>query len=211
MRFCLSFPSAMAIRSATLGFSATIRTVIRYAGRSALHGTLSLCGPPGPECWPCRWCRFRGLFDAGLRDEPGVYHPHYYGYSHRRVESGARASVYKHDYRYYRERNRKHGHCEFRSVLHAIGVVTGIVWVIFITLIAALITSFSQLLFKKGINKRLSSLKEMLGLARNWLVVAGVIGYVAGLAVYLVALSKAPLSVVYPVFASTFVFVAVIS
>jgi len=83
--------------------------------------------------------------------------------------------------------------------------------VIFITLIAALITSFSQLLFKKGIKKRLNSLKDMLGLARNWLVVVGVLGYLAGLAVYLVALSQAPLSVVYPVFASTFIFVAVIS
>ncbi len=83
--------------------------------------------------------------------------------------------------------------------------------VMFITLIAALITSFSQLLFKKGIKRRINSLKEMLGLARNPLVVLGVMGYFTGLAVYLLALSNAPLSLVYPVFASTFIFIAVIS
>ena len=42
-------------------------------------------------------------------------------------------------------------------------------------------------------------------------VVIGVFGYFAGLAVYLFALSNAPLSVVYPIFASTFIFVALIS
>jgi drug/metabolite transporter (DMT)-like permease len=84
-------------------------------------------------------------------------------------------------------------------------------WVIVITLIAALITSFSQLLFKKGIKKRIGSLNDMLHLAKNWRVVVGVLGYFAGLAVYLLALSRAPLSIVYPVFASTFVFVAIIS
>lgn len=83
--------------------------------------------------------------------------------------------------------------------------------VIFITLIAALITSFSQLLFKKGIKKRLNSFKEIPGLIKNGLVVLGVLGYFAGLAVYLLALSNAPLSVVYPIFASTFIFVAAIS
>jgi drug/metabolite transporter (DMT)-like permease len=51
----------------------------------------------------------------------------------------------------------------------------------------------------------------MLGLARSGQVVVGVLGYLAGLVIYLFALSKAPLSVVYPLFASTFVFVAVIS
>jgi drug/metabolite transporter (DMT)-like permease len=86
-----------------------------------------------------------------------------------------------------------------------------VLWVIVITLIAALITSFSQLLFKKGIKKKLNSLKDMFGLIRNWRVVLGVVGYVAGLAVYLLALSRAPLSLVYPIFASTFIFVAVIS
>ena len=87
----------------------------------------------------------------------------------------------------------------------------GIDLVVFITLIAALVTSFSQLLFKKGIKKRIGTLGDMLGLARNRLVVIGVIGYFVGLAVYLLALSQSQLSIVYPTFASTFVFVAIIS
>jgi drug/metabolite transporter (DMT)-like permease len=91
------------------------------------------------------------------------------------------------------------------------GVVTGIDLVIFITLIAALVTSFSQLLFKKGIKKRIAGIRDMLGLARSAPVVIGVFGYLLGLAIYLFALSKAPLSIVYPTFASTFVFVAIIS
>ncbi len=83
--------------------------------------------------------------------------------------------------------------------------------VIFITLIAALITSFSQLAFKTGIRKRLRSLREIAGLAGNKRVVLGVMGYFAGLVVYLFALANAPLSIVYPTFASTFIFIAVIS
>ncbi len=42
-------------------------------------------------------------------------------------------------------------------------------------------------------------------------VMAGIIVYVVSLAVYLYALSAAPLSVVYPTFASTFIFITLLS
>lgn len=83
--------------------------------------------------------------------------------------------------------------------------------IIFITLIAALITSFSQILFKVGIRKKLNSIMDVLGLLRIRLVLLGVLGYVASLAMYLYALSGSQLSVVYPTFASTFIFVALFS
>jgi drug/metabolite transporter (DMT)-like permease len=87
----------------------------------------------------------------------------------------------------------------------------GIDLVIFITLIAALITSFSQFMYKKGIKKRLNSLREVIQLFENRRILVGLAGYFLGLAVYLIALSQAPLSIVYPTFASTFIFITIIS
>lgn len=83
--------------------------------------------------------------------------------------------------------------------------------VIFITLIAALIVSFSQFLFKKNLKTQLRGVKEVIGTLKNKYIVIGVIGYFLSLAVYLYALSKAPLSIVYPTFASTFIFITIIS
>lgn len=83
--------------------------------------------------------------------------------------------------------------------------------VIFITLIAALIASFSQLLFKRGTRRRMSSFMDLLRLAESKEAVVGGVGYLTSLAIYLFALSNAPLSIVYPIFASTFIFVALIS
>ncbi len=83
--------------------------------------------------------------------------------------------------------------------------------VIFITLIAALIASFSQFLFKKNLVKQLKGVKEIIGTLKNKYIVIGVAGYFLSLAVYLFALSNAPLSIVYPTFASTFIFITVIS
>lgn len=83
--------------------------------------------------------------------------------------------------------------------------------IIFITLIAALIASFSQTLYKKGMTKRLNSIKEILFMFTKKPIIIGFLGYVASLGVYLFALSKAPLSVVYPTFASTFIFITILS
>lgn len=83
--------------------------------------------------------------------------------------------------------------------------------VIFITLVAALIASLSQLLFKRSMTKRISGVRGILALARNRNTLLGVLGYLLSLAVYLFALDNAPLSFVYPMFASTFVFVFLMS
>jgi drug/metabolite transporter (DMT)-like permease len=83
--------------------------------------------------------------------------------------------------------------------------------VIFITLIAALIVSVSQFLFKKNLQTQLRGVKEIFGTLKNKYIIIGVIGYFLSLAVYLYALSNAPLSIVYPTFASTFIFITIIS
>ncbi len=83
--------------------------------------------------------------------------------------------------------------------------------VIFITLVASLMASSSQILFKTGMKKKLGSLADMIGLLKNRKVLLGFIGYASSLVVYLYALSSSPLSIVYPTFASTFIFVALLS
>ncbi|MGC8478771.1 MAG: EamA family transporter [Candidatus Micrarchaeia archaeon] len=83
--------------------------------------------------------------------------------------------------------------------------------VIFITLIAALIASFAQILFKRGMAKSLSGLREVLALFKRRNVLAGIGAYVVSLVIYLYALKSAPLSLVYPIFASSFVFTALFS
>jgi drug/metabolite transporter (DMT)-like permease len=83
--------------------------------------------------------------------------------------------------------------------------------VIFITLVASLLASFSQILFKTGISKKLDSITDMVMQLKERRVVLGLAGYAASLVVYLYALSNSQLSVVYPTFASTFIFVALLS
>ncbi len=83
--------------------------------------------------------------------------------------------------------------------------------VILITLVAALIASLSQLLFKKSMTGRISGIGGMLALARKRGALLGVAGYLASFGIYLFALDNAPLSFVYPIFASTFVFVFLLS
>ncbi len=83
--------------------------------------------------------------------------------------------------------------------------------VIFITLVAALVTSLSQLMFKKGLKKRLDTITDILGTLRNPSVFIGLCGYAVSFALYLVALDNSQLSIVFPVFASSFVFVTLLS
>ncbi len=84
--------------------------------------------------------------------------------------------------------------------------------VIFITLVAALIASFAQTVFKKSLGSRSMSVT---GIVRTMLtnrgIIAGLVANMGSLALYLLALSNAPLSVVYPLFASTFIFIALLS
>ncbi len=83
--------------------------------------------------------------------------------------------------------------------------------VIFLTLIAALFTSYSQLLFKKGLKKRLNTVTEIIGTLKNRLIIIGLAGYVVSFTLYLIALSGSQLSIVFPIFASSFIFVTLIS
>jgi drug/metabolite transporter (DMT)-like permease len=84
--------------------------------------------------------------------------------------------------------------------------------IIILILFAALIASLSQILFKKGLkdsNKGIISIFKLLFSSKY--IILGLIGYVFSLVFYLFALDHAPLSVVYPIFASSFVFVALFS
>ncbi len=83
--------------------------------------------------------------------------------------------------------------------------------VIFLTLVAALFTSYSQLLFKRGLRKRLDSVADILNTLRNRTILLGLCGYAISFTLYLIALSTSELSVVFPIFASSFIFVTLIS
>jgi uncharacterized membrane protein len=84
--------------------------------------------------------------------------------------------------------------------------------IIFITLIAAIIVSFAQILFKSELEKgKMNVLQIIKSLFTNKRILLGIASYFASLVIYLYALSKAPLSVVYPIFASSFIFVALFS
>lgn len=82
--------------------------------------------------------------------------------------------------------------------------------VILLTLIAALISSLGQLMFKKSVTK-ISSFRQLLGQIKNKGVVLGGIAYIGAFVIYLAALSGGELSVVYPIFASSFIFVTIFS
>ncbi len=80
--------------------------------------------------------------------------------------------------------------------------------IIFITLIAAIIVSFAQTLFKSELMKGNKSIKQIIkSIFTNKRMLLGIAAYFASLVIYLYALSRAPLSVVYPIFASSFIFV----
>lgn len=83
--------------------------------------------------------------------------------------------------------------------------------IIVLTLIAAFISSLAQFCYKKSASKRVNSARDMLRLIMDRGVLAGLILYAAGLGVYLLALSGGKLSVVYPAFASSFIFVTIVS
>ncbi len=83
--------------------------------------------------------------------------------------------------------------------------------VILITLVAALIASFSQTLYKKSMTKKIEGAREMLRTFIRKPILIGFAGYAFSLVIYLYALAKAPLSIVYPIFASTFIFVTILS
>ena len=83
--------------------------------------------------------------------------------------------------------------------------------VIFITLVAAGLASVAQIFLKRGLRNELRNLHEILRAVKNRNVIAGIVIYFIGLAIYLYALKNAPLSIVYPTFGSVFIFTALLS
>jgi drug/metabolite transporter (DMT)-like permease len=79
-----------------------------------------------------------------------------------------------------------------------------------LTLIAALVSSFAQMMFKRSV-KKVDNLWHLIGLLKNKGVLIGLAGYFAGFLLYIAALSGGQLSIVYPIFASSFIFVTLIS
>jgi drug/metabolite transporter (DMT)-like permease len=82
--------------------------------------------------------------------------------------------------------------------------------VMLLTLIAALVSSLAQFMFKRSV-KRIDSIAHLFGLLKNRGVLLGLLGYVVGFLIYITALSGGQLSIVYPIFASSFIFVTLIS
>jgi drug/metabolite transporter (DMT)-like permease len=83
--------------------------------------------------------------------------------------------------------------------------------VILLTLIASVLSSFCQLLFKRGLNKKLNSLWEILKALLNRDIIIGLVGYCISFILYLLALQSSQLSIVVPIFASSFIFVTLFS
>lgn len=83
--------------------------------------------------------------------------------------------------------------------------------VIGVTLVAAILAATAQYTLKKSVPKFTFGLKGIKSLATNKGIWLGGIIYIAGLVIYLKALDSGQLSFVYPTFASTFVFVVLIS
>jgi drug/metabolite transporter (DMT)-like permease len=82
--------------------------------------------------------------------------------------------------------------------------------IITLTLFSALIASLAQLLFKKKLPQK-ATMKTIIRAVFTPSIILGLVGYGASLAVYLYALSSADLSIVYPIFASSFIFTTILS
>jgi multidrug transporter EmrE-like cation transporter len=84
--------------------------------------------------------------------------------------------------------------------------------IIFITLAAAFVSAVAQYVFKRNVGKFDFSVKDVLGVLLNKQMVFGLCLYAVSFVLYIYALYSTPvLSFVYPVFASTFIFVLLIS
>lgn len=83
--------------------------------------------------------------------------------------------------------------------------------IILITLLAAIIVAVAQYILKKSINIFKFNISSILSISKNIGLWLGIVLYIVSLAVYLVALGSGNLSFVYPTFATSFVFVLIIS
>ncbi|MGC8629066.1 MAG: hypothetical protein ACP5T4_02550 [Candidatus Micrarchaeia archaeon] len=84
--------------------------------------------------------------------------------------------------------------------------------VVIITLLAALMAAYAQYLFKRYLKKFGLRLKEAVASMLERHVIFGIFLYALSFALYIVALHGAPIvSFVYPIFATTFIFVFLIA
>ncbi len=84
--------------------------------------------------------------------------------------------------------------------------------VIAITLLASLLASFAQLIFKQKLKAFSLKLKDLISTFLNKPILAGLLMYFVSFLLYIFALHEAPIiSFVYPIFASTFIFVLLLS
>ncbi|MDE1851675.1 MAG: EamA family transporter [Candidatus Micrarchaeota archaeon] len=79
------------------------------------------------------------------------------------------------------------------------------------TLGAAILAAFAQYQFKRSVPRFNFKAREVLMLFRNRKLMLGILVYFLGLVLYLYALGSGELSFVYPLFSSTFIFIALIS
>ncbi len=83
--------------------------------------------------------------------------------------------------------------------------------IIGITLLAAIVAALAQYLFKRSVPTFDFNRVHMRNLLLNKGLWAGGMAYLISLVIYLKALGSGQLSFVYPTFASTFIFIALIS
>ncbi|MDE1846177.1 MAG: hypothetical protein KGH53_02765 [Candidatus Micrarchaeota archaeon] len=84
-------------------------------------------------------------------------------------------------------------------------------YIVLLTLISALMIAFAQYNFKREMPKFHITKEGMISIISNGKIQIGLVLYVVALGIYLVALSLGELSLVYPIFASVFLFVMLIS
>lgn len=83
--------------------------------------------------------------------------------------------------------------------------------IVALTLFSALVAAVAQYLFKQHMPRFNANANELFLLAKNRMIMLGLLIYIFSLGVYLYALGSGQLSFVYPTFASVFVFVLLIS
>ena len=86
-----------------------------------------------------------------------------------------------------------------------------LLYIIVLTLISALMIAYAQYNFKKEMPKFHMTKEGISSILKKSDIRLGLALYIVALGIYLVALSLGELSVVYPIFASVFLFVLLIS
>ncbi len=82
---------------------------------------------------------------------------------------------------------------------------------IFLIIASSFLISISQVWFKTSFKSKISNIKDLIAYAKNRKVVYGFVLYLFSLVIYLFSLKHLPLSIAYPLFASSFIFVSIFS